>query len=269
MHCYPLALFAVWLCAASLGAAPSLARSKPPLPPAAPTTGAAVALFTSGVDYTRPDLARKLARDGEGVAIAFDAVDEDPRPFGTDAEVQRLALMLPSPFIAVRMDPAVPESWQRAIAYVRRTPARIVIVPLPERRLGDPMFAAMRAAADVLFIVAADQGGRDSRPSHPDNVVVVGTLAPATATAPAPASNGTDLLLLPPSALREAPGGTDQPPRTSAEAAVLFVGQFHCRARELAGARSPADVRRRLIAVARRDPQAPAPLLEVCAPAAL
>jgi hypothetical protein len=41
-------------------------EKKPPLPPGRDPGGQAVALISTGIDYTRLDIAARLARDGEG-----------------------------------------------------------------------------------------------------------------------------------------------------------------------------------------------------------
>ncbi len=43
-------------------------------------------LLTRGLDYTRPEIAKLLARDGEGELIGWDFVDNDNRPFVKGAD---------------------------------------------------------------------------------------------------------------------------------------------------------------------------------------
>jgi hypothetical protein len=259
----PLIAAALTLAISLLGAAAAThAQGKPPLPPGAPTSGLAVVLFTIGIDYTRPEIARRIARDGEGVALAIDAVDGDARPFGTDAEQQRLAQLSPTLIIPIRIDPSRPDTLARAIDAMRRTPARIAVLPIAIFGAADAGAAMMRAAPDILFVVA-DVVPRLSTP-RPDNVVVVDALGPRHVASPADARPAPDLLLAPSSAIRESPGSADQPPRDAAEASLLLAGQFACLASQLAVARTPADVRRILIGAARADRPATAPLLEVC-----
>lgn len=56
---------------------------KPPVPPGRDPGGVAVALIGTGIDYTLPAVARRLARDGEGELIGWDLQDEDRKPFDT------------------------------------------------------------------------------------------------------------------------------------------------------------------------------------------
>src|SRR5215510_6449994 len=77
---------------------------KPPLPPGRDPGGVAVALIASGVDYTLPEVARGLARDGEGDLIGFDSLDNDNRPFG-DGGGTRVAVALLDKATGARLAP--------------------------------------------------------------------------------------------------------------------------------------------------------------------
>ena len=55
--------------------------SEPKVPPGLDPGGVAIALLGDGVDYTKPELAKRLARDGEGDLIAWDFVDNAIRPY--------------------------------------------------------------------------------------------------------------------------------------------------------------------------------------------
>ena len=65
-----------------------------PLPEGKPVAGVPVAMVDSGVNYTLPPVASRLARDGEGRVLGYDYWDLDPRPF--DHHPSR------SPFIPAR-----------------------------------------------------------------------------------------------------------------------------------------------------------------------
>ena len=56
-------------------------EKKPPLPPGRDPGGMAIALVTTGIDYTVPEVAQRLARDGEGELIGWDLEDQDRKPF--------------------------------------------------------------------------------------------------------------------------------------------------------------------------------------------
>jgi hypothetical protein len=150
---------------------------KPPLPPGRDPGGVAIALLTTGIDYTLANVARGLARDGEGELIGFDLVDNDNRPFG-DGRAQTpphwggdgtiLAIDILDPTIGarlvpVRVDPREPASLARAVAFIAQTPARVVAVPMWSLRKEDwqQFRQAAERLAQLLFIVAAGDDGKD------------------------------------------------------------------------------------------------------------
>jgi hypothetical protein len=55
--------------------------AKPRVPPGVDPGGIAIAIIGGGIDYTRPEIAARLARDGEGEIIGWDFIDDDRRPF--------------------------------------------------------------------------------------------------------------------------------------------------------------------------------------------
>jgi hypothetical protein len=151
----------------------------PKVPPGRDPGGVAVALLSSGIDYTVPEIAGRLARDGEGEIIAWDFIDNDNRPFDVTGwqtpanrggEAADVAAHLANAaahsgvrIVSVRVDPADPATLARAVAFVARTPARVVAVPMWSDRAED--WELFRQAAshftELLFVVAAGDGGRD------------------------------------------------------------------------------------------------------------
>jgi len=117
-------------------AAPAQDPKVPPAPPVAGRTP--IALLTTGFDYARPEIAARLARDGEGELIGWDAVEEDPLPYAVaGAETDRVLAMVrllpdeaPVSLMPVRVDPADPISLAKGLAFASRTPARTVLVPM-------------------------------------------------------------------------------------------------------------------------------------------
>jgi hypothetical protein len=63
--------------AASTAAKPA----KPKVPIGVDPGGIPVAFIGPGLDYTQPDIAENLARDGEGELIGFDLITEERKPF--------------------------------------------------------------------------------------------------------------------------------------------------------------------------------------------
>ena len=180
---------------------------KPPLPPGRDPGGVAIALLTTGIDYTLANVARGLARDGEGELIGFDLVDRDNRPFGDSGRAQTpphwggegttLAINILDPTIGarlvpVRVDPREPASLARAVAFIAQTPARIVAVPMwsPRKEDWQPFRQAAERFPQLLFVIAAGDDGKDldKDPVYPaafalPNVLVV-TAARPDANAP-------------------------------------------------------------------------------------
>jgi hypothetical protein len=147
---------------------------KPGLPPGRDPGGVAIALLSTGIDYTLPEVAARLARDGEGELIGWDTTDRDNRPFAQrsaarpnwGADGTLLARLIGSPgtrLVPVRIDPAEPVSLAHAVAFVAATPARIVVVPMSSAAKADwePFRQAASRFSDLLFIVAAGDEGKD------------------------------------------------------------------------------------------------------------
>ncbi len=165
---------------------PRGAAADPAVPIGLDPGGIAVGLVFSGLDYTDPEIAKRLARDGEGHPIAWDAVGEDPNPFerqagagpadGTAVAKSLLAAYRNARLVAVRADSADPRSLAAALGFAMRTPARLIAVT----SLGGPDAASIVAkaaehAAHILFFVPADA----SLQTVPANVVRVAPVAMA------------------------------------------------------------------------------------------
>jgi hypothetical protein len=148
---------------------------KPKLPPGSDPGGIAIAILSTGVDYTAPDILQRLARDGEGELIGWDLIDRDNRPlnpkaaetpaaWGGDGNALIRAVRVPGRrVVAVRIDARDPMSLARAAAFVSQTPARIVVVPMWTANADEwaAFGMAIKAFADLLFIAAAGDEGRD------------------------------------------------------------------------------------------------------------
>jgi hypothetical protein len=183
--------------AAGLCAAAGLARAqtlepKPPVPPHRDPGGVAIALFGSGIDYTLPAIAARLARDGEGEPIAWDFGDGGRHPFdrergGASAIAGGDATAIASLILAegsarlvpVRIPPGQLELLAQAVGFVAQTPARVVVLPMWSADAAS--WQQFRAAAShfkaVLFIAAAGEGA-DPATLYPaalglDNVLTV------------------------------------------------------------------------------------------------
>ncbi|MGE3230861.1 MAG: hypothetical protein AB7J30_15635 [Hyphomicrobium sp.] len=132
----------------------------PKLAPGRDPGGEAVAVLADGFDYLRPELAATLARDGEGEAIAWDAVDGDHRPFARDGTGAEAALACAAGggvrVVAVRVPMGDAASLAKGVGFAASTPARMVVVALAgeERSLLDVMAAAAQRFKAMLFVVS-------------------------------------------------------------------------------------------------------------------
>ena len=134
-----IALLAVFIAAtAAVAQKPS---DKPRVPPGVDPGGVAVAIIGSGIDYTRPEIAARLARDGEGELIGWDFVDNDRRPFqscGRRLDVEctntpEISVLREAPLVrlvAVRVSDTKPQSLADAMMLSTRTAAKIVLVTI-------------------------------------------------------------------------------------------------------------------------------------------
>jgi hypothetical protein len=173
-----------------LGIAALAQGAKPPVPSGLDPGGVAIALISTGIDYTLPQVARRLARDGEGEPIAWDLEDKDRKPFekskgGTRPEwggdgtlVATLLLGTPTlRLVPVRVDTSDPVSLARAIAFVAQTPARVAVVPMwgTTRADWEPFRQAAVRFKDVLLVVPAGTGAEPVYPAalSLDNILAV------------------------------------------------------------------------------------------------
>jgi hypothetical protein len=161
------ALLAV--CVLGCGAIASAQTKKPRLPPGRDPGGVAIAVLSTGIDYTRAEIAARLARDGEGEIIGWNFVDNDSRPFasslnpmpanwGGDGSVLAAQIGVAGVrLIPVRIDPGKPATLARAIAFVARTPARIVLVPMwsEQAETWAPFRQAVEQHPELLVVTAA------------------------------------------------------------------------------------------------------------------
>lgn len=141
----------------------------PPLASGRDPGGTAVAVIGRGFDYRRAELARLLARDGEGEAIAWDAVDNDHRPFAATHDDTATALAAGARgsvrIVPIRAALDEPASLAKAVAFAAATPARIVLVSLDagtRDRLA-VMSAAARRFEAVLMVVSLPTPTADER----------------------------------------------------------------------------------------------------------
>jgi hypothetical protein len=160
--------------------------AKPPVPPGRDPGGVMVALIGSGIDYTRPDIAPRLARDGEGHLVGWDFIDGDRSPYSrnnwstaaariilAEAPAARLAVFSVQIYGPHDESPEL-ANIARAISMAAATPARAVLLQawLKERSKGLLNEAARRFPRQLIITLK----GSSSRP--PDrsesNLLMVG-----------------------------------------------------------------------------------------------
>lgn len=146
---------------------------KPKVPVGIDPGGTAVGLITRGIDYTSPAVARCLARDGEGLLIAWDVVAREPSPFApqiagvaSDSDlVSAVACDGKVRIVAVRIDPDDGVSVSRALAFLATTPARIVV--LPQGNQPRDWLPFRRAAVEFERLLIVVEVSAQQPQSHP------------------------------------------------------------------------------------------------------
>jgi hypothetical protein len=178
------------IAATAFGIAALAQEKKPLLPPGRDPGGVAIALISTGIDYTVPEVAQRLARDGEGELIGWDLQDQDRKPFDRSKGSTRrewggdgtlIASLLSGArgvrLVPVRVDPADPSSFARAIVFVAQTPARVAVLPMwgTTRQDWEPLRQASIRFKDALVIVTAGKGAEAVYPAALglDNVLAV------------------------------------------------------------------------------------------------
>jgi hypothetical protein len=174
------------------GLAPALsafaADKKPPVPPGVDPGGVEIAIIGPGVDYTDPEIAKRLARDGEGEIIGWDFVDNDRRPFQRDGEAflpefvpNRIYKRLASEAASSRFEffrightngAQLEKQLVSAIGMAAQSPAQILLLT----SWTFPLLDEISRRFPDRFIIAATNSFRDLTQStnRGSNILVVG-----------------------------------------------------------------------------------------------
>jgi hypothetical protein len=170
ISCVPLMVVATLMIAmvGSVGdpAVGQVRAAKPQLPPGRDPGGAVVGLVTTGVDPTRLEVGRCLARDGEGGLLGWDMVDRDQRPYrfvdprgvddtGLFAGLACDGRLRVSP---VRIDPTDGLTLAKALTFFSTTPVRVVVVPRGSQPLDWEPFKAAAAQFTRLVVLLGGDG---------------------------------------------------------------------------------------------------------------
>jgi hypothetical protein len=161
----------VLICALIVGALTTSAvdAADPRLEPGQNPAGTPVAIISEGVDYTRAEIARVLARDGEGEAIAWDTADGDHRPFAKNGAGTAAVLAATARgsvrIIPIRITEGDRPSLVKAITFAANTPARIVLAPLSDKARAEleVLVAAAQKFIGILFVTSLPKLTEDDK----------------------------------------------------------------------------------------------------------
>lgn len=206
MRLFMLALGGALVCSTT---APASAAD-PRVPAGTDPGGIAIALVGDGIDYTDPEIAPRLARDGEGELIGWDFVDNDRFPYapqtkspsapnGTALARRLIKVYRQSRLVPVRVPSMEPAVLANVIQLLARTPARIVAMPAwgDDRAKWEPFRQAAAQASGLLLVVAGGDAGTlgGHAPAWPaafrlDNVVAASPAAFHPGLAGSPTATG-------------------------------------------------------------------------------
>lgn len=172
-------------------ASPTLAAepvTKPPVPPGVDPGGVLIAIIGSGVDYTRPEIASRLARDGEGEIIGWDFADGDRRPYADGSSVLNngpsAAALVSSQSTKTRLavfrtpsDALTP--LLHAVSMAEQSRVAIVVMA-GDGAITSPVLEAMSGKLwEQLIVIAASPSSRlDASASAPANTIIVASCMP-------------------------------------------------------------------------------------------
>ena len=166
--------------AVAIASGAAFASGEPPVPAVPPPSGTPVAILGPGIDYRQPDLASRLARDGEGDLVGWDFRDADNRPFAAsdaspavasanpagstsathDATALARAMLAANPdvsLIVIREKPGDAQAFGHMMSFAARTPVRILVWPdaHPARPDWPILLEAVNLFTGHLFILPA------------------------------------------------------------------------------------------------------------------
>jgi hypothetical protein len=250
-----------FLTAVSIVTAAHAASSDPPVPPGRDPGGVPVAIICGGINYTLPDIQNRLARDGEGVIIGHDVIDDDQHPFAekptaADADVtgKILAEGQATTLVALRADLTDVKSVVAAIELAVKMPARIVTLAAsgitPDKR--ELWNAVTKLYPEKLFIVPAGDNGIDlDATSNTDSATLANIIVVTAAETPGKATIGVnfgaktvDIAVPLDGALHTADGA---PASVSAAARIAALA---ARLQASASSLSPAEMKIKLLSLA-------------------
>jgi hypothetical protein len=227
----------------------------PPVPAGTDPGGIPVAWIGEGLDYTSSEFAVRLARDGEGTIIGWDAIDGDALPFARDAKQQRalqalLAEGQAATLIAIRSNEDA-ATLVAAISYAVKTPSRLIVVaPViasQADRVGEVVESASRRFADHVFVVPARLSAEKPGAARPNLAAALANVirvAPAGSTLPRDAAD----------VYAAAPLATSGDGEAAASGALARVVAIAARLRAVEPQLSARAMKERIVRLATPDP---------------
>lgn len=235
----------------------------PKVPPGRHPGGYPVAIIGGGIDYTLPNVAQMLARDGEGEVIGYNFRSDDRRPFGKGPETDAAEILLAegqaATLVVISADVADQRQLANAIGYAAQSPAQIIAVFAPA---SDDSIAAVLAAAaqkfpNHLFLASIEAGAAYASAESASNLLIV-TNAPDGAL---PAETNHDQsahadLAIETSTVRERLAPAPETPASPAQIALARAVALAARIRAVEPADTPAELKARIAALAQALPPA-------------
>jgi len=186
---------------AGLSLTAPVVAADPDIPPGTDPGGLAIALIGTGFDYTDADLSARVARDGEGELIGWDAVDGDVFPFaggeasnteqggsanspaGPAPSGTRVAKLLAQTYkksrlVLARADGGKPATVLQSAHFAAKTPARIIAVSpglITSIDVARAFAELARREPTKLFVVPARRFWSDV-PGLPSNIATAASL---------------------------------------------------------------------------------------------
>lgn len=171
-------LLTLALFASTAGSMAGAQSPDPKVPAGRDPGGPAIAVVGAGLDYRRPEVAQRLARDGEGELIGWDFAGNDARPFSSEAGADPIADVVlaesrSARLVVARVAAGRSDQIAAALRFAADTPAQVVVIvadpgtPIPRAALAD----AAQQLPRLLIVVPArivDTGGATATHRSPD-----------------------------------------------------------------------------------------------------
>lgn len=204
----------------------ALADSNPRIPPGRDPGGVPVAVIGPGIDYRKPEIAGRLARDGEGDLIGWDFTDNDARPFEPEAAW--------CPTEPCPSGSASPTAAPTRLLLGEAGASRIVVLRLhhgDRRGLATALQFASQSPARIVAVLAMDASGAapdwpllaEAAQRFPNLLLIVPSAGSDTRSATAEQSETANLLIVSAAIAKDHPAAEATATTPEAAAADLAV----------------------------------------------